>query len=1610
MKSSQRLSDLIEDARNSADSAAANGSDDSSNVLLQRFLEQIDEACDDRYRQHHGEVALVSQLLETFTFIRARTPGTTLVRLISAPSRNGQAPNSTLEVVSDDRPFIVDTVGLFLDFTGLQVVSSCYATIVVTRDKEGQLLSVEKREDEGAREVLARFEIMGRLDDVFQSTIVDAVRERLGVASEAVRDFELMKSALDEIAAGYGRATEEGSPPHVIARDVQVLVDWLKSDNFVLMGVGEYATDPSDSEGAGYGFTSLSGENQTALIDRVGRVSEDPSQLEHWLVTYKSQEESLIHRAGKIDNFVFKNFDEDGTHVGYSHVRGLFTFKAIQTLGGQIPFVRLKLGALLQQAGHSRGSIKWKAFSNAFNSIPVEYLFEAQPEQIAEIIDTILYVERSRELRTHVVVDTDLRKGLYFLVLPRQGYSEGLRSRIENILIDGLGATYSDSRVYFGKFDTVLLTFFFTATQRLKEFSREQLDERVRAVAGTWDDRFRRVLIDVEGAERATELFSQYRDAFSEDYQLVTPPSEAAHDVHQLERVRSNPDREIAFSILQGDGDAAQGMCRLRVYLKQNVYLSSLLPMLDDFGLQIVDQAAFRVRPGHERELFTQTFRVANVTPDSALLVRSEQVVEALEMVFSRTVDTDQLNQLIVDVGVGWRDVNLIRAYVNYMRQLGVGNTFAFMSTTFRQNAEVTRQLLEYYRIRFDPKFHVEALAEETELEARTRSSSAAEEEILASLAQVPSQAQDEFIRRLLNLFSSTLRTTRFQEVSTEQRMRLAIKIDSQALVVGSEPRPWREIFVHHHETEGIHIRGGRLARGGIRWSDRLVDYREEVLGLMRTQMVKNVLIVPVGAKGGFVVRRPKSGRDERLAQADAMYQVYINALLDLTDNVVDGVVVHPPDVLCYDGEDPYLVVAADKGTAHLSDTANGISLKRGFWLNDAFASGGSNGYDHKALGITARGAWECVKRHFLELGLDPERDPITAIGVGDMSGDVFGNGMLCSETIQLKAAFNHLHIFIDPTPAAQETFVERQRLFKLRRSTWSDYDVSKISSGGGVYDRNLKTITLEPAGAELLGFTECEQRPQEVVRAILRLKVDLLWNGGIGTYIKSSREDNRDVGDVANEAVRVDSREVRSRVIGEGGNLGLTQQARIDLALRGVQLNTDFVDNSAGVNCSDHEVNLKILFESEIRAGRLTLEERNRWLARLSEDVCTAVLDSNNNQALAISLDEVRSRHDLFSFERAIKALEDRGVVDRVNDHLPDLETLFTRQPKGQGLARPELATLNAYTKMQIYDRLLEASPKSTDQLGDHLRSYFPEQLVELCGEHFDAHLLAREITMTVITNLLVDQAGVGFCFDAVRESGSQLVDVVRAYFVLTKIFQAASMKETVLDRTLSVKTDDQYEAVLAIEEALHRSVSWIGGGRDGGRLGRVESEHGIYRDAMTQYEAVLPQCLSKPEQKRFKQSLDRYRDASFEDDFAERLAKCTYSPAGLRIVDICRSSGASVADVAPLYFRIGQETQIFPLVRMSDEKRFIGRWESLALRVIRNTLLDSLWSLTHDTVSQLAEGSGPDWIDRGVAIAQQHPQYEEMRLELKTLKTEELSVAALHVVSVRLAHAFGA
>ncbi len=1603
MEESGRLAGLLE----KPDLLGSRQLEDLDLELLGRFMREFEASLDDRHDERDDQ-RLVAQLVQTFRFVVRRRPTEILVRILQPPNDVDEGDETTiLEICLRDQPFIIDTIELYLELHRHRILTRYSTTLPLVRDSTGRAVGFEEGQGSQRPEVVARFELAGRIDSDSFSSLEHDIQDRLRIAQQVVRHFKRMKGRLREIARGYKRLVGSGKTgrfdPGVLAES-RSLIEWLLDENFLLVGIEEYPPDmvamPAPVEGQGTGYQGIIDDDRRHAGIILERLEREQRYRGACVVAYKGLEEALIHRAGKIDNFLFRLLDESGTQVGYCHLRGLFTYKAIQTLGSQVPLIRRTLASLLEERGLTEQSVRGKSYANALNSIPLEFLFQARDAEIDAIVETILYVERSNELRSHIVIDDRNRKGLYFLVLPRQSYSEEQRTRIEAIILEELGATYSDSRVNLGKHGTVLLSFFFTATTTFREFTREELDERVRSVAGTWEERLARQLHHDLG-RRSRHLFTRYRAAFPEEYRAVHSPAEAVVDIEQLQRITPVDGPGIAFEVLCSREDLRRKRARLRLYLRRNVYLSTVLPVLDNFGLQVMEQAAFPVTLSDGENLFIHTFHVAGVDrEDHPILARKPEFLEALDVVFHHCVGNDPLNRLVIEAGIDWQDVDLIRAYLHYLHQLGVSFTTEFAANTLRQYPPITRLFLEHQRVRFDP-------GTEEILEQRRERAIGIEQEIERALVDVPSSAQDHFLRVLLDVFKATLRTTRYQSHPREDYL-VAFKIDTRALTMGSEPRPWREIYVHHFSMEGIHLRGGKLARGGIRWSDRVTDFREEVLGLQRTQMVKNVLIVPVGAKGGFVLRHPAPDPITRRDQADRLYRVFIGALLDLTDNVVEGEVVPPEGVVRFDGDDPYLVVAADKGTAHLSNAANEISLERGFWLGDAFASGGSNGYDHKALGITARGGWEGVRRHFHEIGLDPDKDSFTAVGIGDMAGDVFGNGMLISHGMRLLAAFNHLHIFIDPDPDPERSYQERHRLFHLALSSWEDYDPKVLSKGGQILSRQKKTVTLTQESRSLLGIKDEECDPNRVIRAILTLKVDLLWNGGIGTYIRSSQEDDRDVGDLANAAVRVESRRVKARTIGEGGNLGLTQRGRVHFALRGGRINTDFIDNSGGVDCSDHEVNLKILLAPTVASGEIDLSERNRILAEIEDEVCHAVLRNTSSQGRMLSLDSHRAKKDPFAFERAMKTLEDRGWIDRDRECLPNLEAIVNRQAQGVGFTRPELAVIGAYAKMHLFQSLQEGSESLKEEIAEDLNSYFPARIRERFGPAIRQHLLADEIALTVLTNRIVGYAGAAFVIEAQRETGRSSAEIAHAYLVVDRIFDSPALRAQVVDHDPALGADAEYGAILAIEEANRRAVSWIL--TDAGhRFTELAQNRDDVRSRLREYREIIDDALPSEERGRYEGLVTGFEFSGFSKELARGLADRSYLTAGLRITDITRETGAPIAEVTALYYQLGIASYIHPLVRRFDDKIFVGRWESLALRIVRNSLLDSLWALVARLIRNYGPIEGDDWVEKTIGRVQERPLFRELAADLRRLGREEITIAALQVLSVRLARIAG-
>src|SRR5215471_4998437 len=1025
----------------------------------------------------------------------------------------------------------------------------------------------------------------------------------------------------------------------------------------------------------------------------------------------------------------------------------------------------------------------------------------------------------------------------------------------------------------------------------------------------TWVDELGDELARVYDAARARVLFKRYRDAFSEGYQENYSPVTAVGDIRIIEGL--SPSRPLGVDFYRRAADP--GHCvGLKVWSHNRpIPLSERVPVLENMGFKVVDERTYRIARHAEddaqgsADVWFHDMVLERADGRAAALEVNKRALEtAFVMVMRGGAENDGYNALVLAASLAWRDVALIRAISRFLRQIHVPYSQGYMWATLFKHASIAADLVRLFNARFDPRLDISAAARK----AREAEIAGA---IEAALRGVQSLDEDRILRRFVNAIQGAIRTNFYQiDASGHPKQLIAIKFASRRLDAVPLPRPLYEIFVYSPRVEGVHLRFGKVARGGIRWSDRPQDFRTEILGLGKAQQVKNAVIVPVGAKGGFVPKRltkagPKLDRDAVQAEGAASYKILIDTLLDLTDNIGPDGVIPPPDVVRYDGDDPYLVVAADKGTATFSDIANAISADYGFWLGDAFASGGSAGYDHKKMGITARGAWECVKRHFREMDIDTQKTDFTVVGIGDMSGDVFGNGMLLSRHIRLQAAFDHRHIFLDPDPDPAVSFAERARLFDLPRSSWDDYDRKALSRGGGVFARSAKSIALSAEARTLLGLESASAAPNEVIRAILTLPVDLLWNGGIGTYVKASDERNAEVGDRANDALRINGQQLLAKVVGEGGNLGLTQRGRIEYALARGRLNTDFIDNSAGVNTSDVEVNIKIVLNPLVAEGKLSRGDRNRLLARQTSEVAALVLRNNYLQSQALSTLELQGAARLMEYQHLIRSLEREGVLNRALEFLPSDDELSDRRKNGVGLTRPELAILLAYSKIWLSNHLLASDVPEDPYLSAELERYFPAPMQERFRRAIAHHRLRREIIATSTTNSLINRMGPTFVPRVQGDTGAEPARIARAYTAAREIFAMRAVWEQIeaLDNKVPAKL--QYEAAFQTSRLLRHATYWLLTVR-GGAL-QVDGAVRTFREGVRQLEAETPGVLTGTELVRFEEARKHYTEAGLPPLLATRIAALEPLNAALDIVEVAASHHVSVAETARVYFEVG-------------------------------------------------------------------------------------------------------
>ena len=1514
--------------------------------LFEQFVVHVLPRIRGPFLAQHRPSQVLEHLERAFHFARKRTPGTIKAEL--APSDKGIVVRSCMQ----DQPFIVDTLRLFLRNNDADYLSGFNLVFRATRDAEGQLVSV----GEGTTESVVMLE--AERGEVDLEKDPHHVLVRLQTAEATVTDFRSMTRRVERFVEKLEDRADSRPEAAPELRETAAFLKWLLRDNFVFMGLS--AEEP-------FGVQRLSGKYCTQPDGSW------PARHESGFVQVrKSAMESPIHRAGRIDEILVKV--DDGEHSDELYICGLFTYRAVTQPSRHVPILRRVLANILAEGQNTPGSYRYKGMANVFDSLPTEFLFTAQSSVIAEMVDLVFEAEQSSDVG--VTFFSTGKDGAFCLVaMPKTEYSEDLRRELENVIRESTASTYCDHGLFVGRYDTVLLHYYLTGARALSETEQKALTTRIRQVATPWQSRLWSALAEAHEEVHASRLADTYGRAFPDAYVRDTSAAQAVTDIRNLQRLSS---KLAVIAELFESGDEI----RLRLYQAKDVYLTRILPVLDNFGLVVRKSWATEVT-SRGGKLFLDTFVIdpTSVITRDRLFERKELLESAIEAVFAGQIEDDPLNMLVLTSGMTWEQVDLMRGYTEYSRQLNVHLSGNRLVEILQKNPDMCGSLVGYFQARFDPDLEGD----------RQVAMEKADDHVDEELRYILSHDEDLVFTTLRELMKGTIRTNYYRRDRPFHY--LSFKLDCAQVPIMGPGRPMFEIYVHHREVEGVHLRFGKVARGGLRWSDR-DDYRTEVLGLVTTQLVKNVVIVPTGSKGGFYLKHPSQDPKERRREADHHYKTFIRGLLDLTDNNVDGVAVTPDRVVRHDDLDPYLVVAADKGTAHLSDTANRISRSYGYWLDDAFASGGSVGYDHKGVGITARGAWVLVRRHFAEMGRNPYEEPFTVVGVGDMGGDVFGNGLIESDKARLQAAFNHLHIFLDPDPDPASSYAERKRLFEVVGG-WDQYDTSLLSEGGGIFDRRAKSIPLSPACQQMLGIFQDQADPNQVINAILKMDVDLLWNGGIGTYVKASTETHAKADDRSNDLVRVDATELRAKIIGEGGNLGLTQNARIEANLRGVRLNTDAIDNSGGVDLSDHEVNLKILLSRPVERGELSGPDRNDLLEALTDEVAGLVLANNDAHGRQLSRDQIRSRDNIFSYGRAIAFVEDEFPVTREQLRLPTDAEVQRRAKLGLGLSRPELAVLSAWVKMYVYRELLANEPKEIPGYEKLLFEYFPAAVRETYADDITNHMLADEIAMTVATTSIIADAGAAFFPMALETTGASVQSIATSYLKAQKIARADEVRSTLEELRTSVGLESLYTSWVRFDAgAQHVAGYWLSA------HGRLPTDEEIV--VMGEATQKVYELQASEVARRNADLLAELRGHDIPMEVAMPILQSQYINIALMIWAESRRTGVEFSRMVVHHLAVARASRLQSVLDDVASRPAGGRWDPIALSILHNRFHQLLRQLVAET--PMADGTSVDVLEPQL----QAGYLKDVRQQVDALLDgEEASVATLLVLEERIASA---
>ncbi|MCG3729012.1 NAD-glutamate dehydrogenase [Vibrio cincinnatiensis] len=1453
-------------------------------------------------------------------------------------SKHGwQSTHTIVEIVLPDSPFLVDSIKMALSRLGLTCHFMLNGPTHIEYDNQGLVKSIHQRK--GSLQSLFHIEVDKLNTKQEMRTLQEELLNIFKDVTLVVHDWKPMVSQLNQVIKQLEQQKESIPVESEHYQETLNFLRWLGDHNFTFMGYKEF--DLVNIEGdielrptqeLGLGLFSDRKRVRQVKLSQFSDAARVEAEKPFLLILTKGNKQSRIHRPAYTDYIGIKKFDENGKVVGEHRFTGLYTSAVYNQTVESIPLIREKVQRILSASGYRAGSYAYKALHNILENYPRDELLQANEKELLAVGMGVVQMQDRDLIRLFVRRDPFGRFFSCMVYVSKERYNTELRRQSQRILKDYFGCEQEvEFTTYFSESPLARTHYIVRVENNNGNIDVKKIEQNLMEASTRWDDRLSQAIIAHWGESLGMPLAKAYLSAFPRSYKESVMPGSAVSDLERLEALSEENKLGMLFYRPQEEHKTSKAV-RLKLYHRDEpIHLSDVMPMLENLGLRIIGESPYEIRKNNGQIYWILDFSMLHKSDKQVDLREArDRFQQAFAAIWQGKLESDGFNRLVLSASLTGREISILRAYARYMRQVGFPFSQQYIEETLNHYPDLAKELVALFMCRFDPSYQDRAKQQVKLIQALTE-----------QFDHVESLDDDRILRRYMEMICATVRTNYFQLGNNkEPKTCLSLKLTPRDIPDIPAPVPVVEIFVYAPDIEGVHLRGGKVARGGLRWSDRQEDYRTEILGLVKAQQVKNTVIVPVGAKGGFICKRQPffTSRDEIFAEGQRCYQHFIQALLDVTDNIVDGQISAPSNVIRHDDDDPYLVVAADKGTATFSDLANSISTDYQFWLGDAFASGGSNGYDHKAMGITAKGGWESVKRHFRELGINCQTTDFTAIGIGDMAGDVFGNGMLLSQHIRLQAAFNHVHIFIDPTPDTQVSWQERQRLFQLPRSSWEDYNLALISQGGGVFSRKAKAIPLSPEMQKMLATTKSSLAPNEMIKLILKMEVDLLWNGGIGTYIKASSESHSDVGDRANDTVRINGEEVRAKIIGEGGNLGMTQLGRVEYALSGGRVNTDFVDNVGGVDCSDNEVNIKILLNNLVASGDLTIKQRNQLLESMEEEVGAIVIEDAYTQSESISVTEFLGVDTVKEQIRFIHHMEKAGYLDRNLEHIPDDEALLEREKQGKALTRPELAVLVAYSKMRLKEELACDEIANEEFHAKQLIHYFPSKLRGHYEGKMKEHPLRKEIIATALANQMVNEMGCNFVTRLQEETGAHVTEIVNAYAAAREIYQLENVLKEIRLLDSQATSVVQYDMMFQVRRTLRRLSRWLLRNRMGKVSVQTMVEH--YQVDVQHIRQQLDHALVESEVEEHNILAQSWIEQGANNQVAHYVARLSSLYSALDISIISHEKQFPVDQVAKLYFNLGDRLSLHWFLKQINQQAVDNHWQALARAAFREDL----------------------------------------------------------------------